>query len=119
MSKEHILIIILAISIVGVLFFLRSLLYKFMMGKEEKKMQLWLGRNKNDLLTSWGAPTSAFPIENGKQLWSYQSIGQTSGYAHKVSDTHTHIEAPRQYTIKREFFIDENGKIYNYRLENF
>ncbi|MDR1839131.1 MAG: hypothetical protein LBQ93_06060 [Treponema sp.] len=108
--------------IVGIIAFIFLLfrIRKYLSEKEEEKMKSWLNRNKSELLTSWGAPTLVFPIENGKELWSYQRIRQTSGYTHNVSSPHslTRIEVPQQYIIKRDFFIDENGIIYNYRWEN-
>jgi hypothetical protein len=102
---------------IGVLVFLVRKFRKRAIDNLNKTMQSWIGHNKSELLTSWGTPTTVFPNGDGKEIFVYQWTGQTSGYVHKTSNMSAYIEAPRQYTIKREFFIDENGTIYNCRWQ--
>ena len=81
-------------------------------------MNSWLNHHKEELLSLLGPPESVFPIDNGREIWDYYRVGQTLGFIHKISDESILIDAPRKYKIKRQFFIDEHGIIYQYRWEN-
>jgi len=113
---DYITLLILGGIIIGFILLI-VFIRKIKINKIYKIMDSWLNHDKNELLTSWGPPASVFPIDNGGEIWSYHWIRQTSGYAHEYSDGHIHIDPPQQYTIERQFFINKNGIIYNYRWE--
>jgi len=109
-------IFLVVLGIVGFILLIVGI-RKARINKINETMNSWLNHNKNELLRSWGPPTTVFPIDNGGGIWSYHWIGQTSGSAHKHSDGYVHIDPPQQYTIKRQFYINSNGLIYSYRWE--
>jgi len=41
----------------------------------EKILESWVGSNVNDLVNSWGYPTSTFKAPNGNTVYSYSSSG--------------------------------------------
>jgi hypothetical protein len=108
---------------ISVLLLIRLLfwLHKKQVKKVEEDMQSWLKRSKDELLMSWGPPTSVFPMDNGKEIWSYNKIKQRTDSTHK-SEYGTHMQQAQvteQYIVKRDFFIDENGIIFHFRWENW
>ena len=69
---------------------------------------------------SWGPPTSVFPMDNGKEIWTYSKVKQKSEYIPgKNSDGRMQNQMPEQYIVKRDFFINELGIIFHFRWENF
>ena len=87
--------------------------------KIEEEMQSFLNRTKHELLEKKGVPASVFKIDGEKELWSYIKIKQTpQAYNQTRNGRNIPGQMPAQREIKREFFIDENGIIYNYRWEN-
>ena len=108
-----------------VIAFIAGIIVLFMRLRENKiitindQMSQWHNRHKNELLTSWGPPTTVFPMENGCEIWSYNEKRRTPGYAHEYSNGHVYIDPPEEYTKKRQFYINEEGIIYNTRWEHF
>jgi hypothetical protein len=74
-SQNELLILVIGISVL----LLISLVFWFHKKKTtniEEDMKSWLKRSKDDLLMAWGPPTSVFPMDNGKEIWSYNKIKQ-------------------------------------------
>jgi len=115
MQMEPFIYIIL--FIVGFIILIK-ILRDYKRKKINEKMSAWLNHNKNELLNSWGPPSSVFKNDDGSEIWSYNKIGQTPGYAYRVSKDFVNIEPGQQYTITRQFYINKNGIIYNFRWEN-
>jgi hypothetical protein len=83
-------------------------------------MKSWLKRSKDDLLMAWGPPTSVFPMDNGKEIWSYNKTKQRTDVVRGTEyGTHMQTQPPEQYIVKRDFFIDEFGIIFHFRWENW
>ena len=88
--------------------------------KVEEEMKSFLNCTKDQLLEKKGVPTSVFKIDEEKELWSYIKIKQTqNAYIQTKDGRFMNDHLPVQREVKREFFIDKNGIIYNYRWENF
>jgi hypothetical protein len=95
-------------------------LHKRQVKKVDEDMQSWLRRSKDDLLMSWGPPTSVFPMDGGKEIWSYNKIKQRFDSVRNTEyGTHMQVQVPEQYIVKRDFFIDEHGIIFHFRWENW
>jgi len=82
----------------------------------ENVLNSWINHNKNELLEKWGPPTTYLPMDNGGQIWSYHSQGQTSGSAYTFYP-YTLIKPPKQWTSKTHFYINNEGIIYSWRYE--
>jgi hypothetical protein len=119
LSPTTLLILVIGISVLLLIRFL-FWLHKKQANKIEEEMKSWLKRNKDELLMAWGPPTSVFPMDNGKEIWSYNKIKQrTDTQRYSEYGTHMQAQAPVQFIIKREFYIDEYGIIFHFRWENF
>ena len=112
------ILLLTAFVITGFVLFI-VFLRKIMRDKVEKKMRAMVDCHKNELLEEWGPPTSVFPFDNGKEIWSYNRIKQTNSGQAQMSSDSSAVDPPQNYTVKREFFIDKNGIVYKYRWENF
>ena len=113
---------VLAISAAVFIFLLFIMLALSVKKRQTRKinaeMSSWINKKKDDLLMSWGPPTSVFPMDNGQEIWSYNKIRQASEYIIRNSPDNTHV-AEHDTLIKRQFFINEYGIIFNTRWENF
>ena len=119
LSPTVLLILVIGIAVVLLIRFF-FWLYKKQANKIEEEMLSWLRRSKNELLMAWGPPTSVFPMDGGKEIWSYNKTRQRSdSRQYSERGTHMQVQAPEQITIKREFYIDEYGIIFHFRWENF
>jgi hypothetical protein len=118
-SNTFLLVLVIAGSIFLIIRFF-FWLHKKQSNKIEGEMLSWLRRSKNELLMEWGPPTSVFPMDEGKEIWSYNKIRQRTDVQHySERGTHMQTQPPEQIIIKREFFIDEYGIIFHFRWENF
>ncbi|MGD0572744.1 MAG: hypothetical protein ABSB11_06950 [Sedimentisphaerales bacterium] len=105
----------------------------FFVGCEQmnKTMASWVGHNFNEVVASWGPPQSIMDDGKGGKImtWSYaQTITTSPGYANSQTtsnnaqypggtlDTHTTYQPPQTQTVvkTRTFWVDGNGKIYNW-----
>jgi hypothetical protein len=80
-------------------------------------MKSWIGATKVDLLLKWGPPTRTFTDGKDGEIYSYEYTNQTKGHAYTDKYGNTYYNAPQQYTIVRQFFINKDGIIYSYRWQ--
>lgn len=80
-----------------------------------QKVNSWQGRDVNDMLATWGAPTSQITMPNGNQLYTYRTaysqempvqggffyspIGVTGGGSVYYSCTTNFVANPKTHTI--------------------
>lgn len=102
-------------------FFLMSILLLFTLScattSTRDAMQSWMGHDKAELLRDWGPPTSVFPDGKGGEIYTYSYNQQTGGWAipTKVGVYYT---APEQYQTFRQFYINDEEKIYWWRFQD-
>ena len=77
-------------------------------------MDTWLGDTKSNLITKWGVPSQVF--ENGNE-------GEILVYDKRVnyvmrSPVNFQAYGSSSYTKSYQFFVDQNGKIYRWLVNN-
>ena len=82
-------------------------------------MQSWVQHSSDDLLQSWGPPSSVFSDQHGGEVWTYAYSRQTAGTIYENRNGGIYYTAPRQYTSVRQFYIDSSGIIYAYRWQGW
>ncbi len=80
----------------------------------EKTLKSWVGGKENQLIMSWGLPSSTYKTDEGKFL-TYDFRGNTTSttnevYGYYYTNTRTHY-------CKTTFFIDNSGLIKSYQYE--
>ena len=101
--------------------------------KISDNMASWVGHNKMELMGSWGAPAQVMSDGSGGEVWAYSQArsytspgssttnvyGSTygnsnysSGYA--TGQTTYYPGQTYSYQAQRLFYIDSDGKIYNW-----
>lgn len=127
---------------------LALMLFAGCVGTEElnRVMRSWEGHSVNELVASWGAPTSRTSDGSGGQIFTYDKSHRTyipesyspdytgaaiATYSHPEGDptttprTHTSAVTPTTYspaytshvTRRRVFWIDSSGRIYRWSWE--
>ena len=98
-----------------------------------KAMDSWMGHDKNELITSWGAPQQVLSDGNDGQIFIYANNVQWTnpGYANTYGNvnlynngystygnlnSHTTYTPPQTYGYQKQrmFWIDSYGKIYRW-----
>jgi hypothetical protein len=77
----------------------------------KQHMQLWVGHDINELMSSWGIPGDEYNMPNGNKLYSYLWIGGSYvsvNYNYYLSSVRA---SKTTYWCKTTFTVDKNGKI--------
>ncbi len=65
-------------------------------------MDSWVGSKSDELLGKWGSPDSTFKDSQGNIVWTYEGLAGFGMYTHQT---------------KRQFWINKNDIIFNWRWE--
>lgn len=85
-------------------------------------MQSWVGHHQSELYQAWGPPNQVTSDGNGGSILIYSGqvlTGQVPGEIQKNPTGGVSYTAPTQtgYQRTRMFYVDKDGKIYNWRWQ--
>ena len=71
--------------------------------RTSKTMASWVGHDYSELVMSWGAPHREAPDGKGGRIIVYE---------------YRDFQRGTSFTYTREFFIDDDDKVYSWRWQN-
>jgi hypothetical protein len=82
----------------------------------EKILNSWSGGDINNLIASWGPPSSTFDMPNGNKIYTWTRVGNSVGYATYNPYTNSSTAYAGTYWCKTSFGTS-NGTIINWHWE--
>jgi len=89
----------------------------------ETKLDTWLGRDVNELITSWGPPSNEYTMPNGDKMYTWLIVGNTTilsdynQYLHMTLTNSITSWCKTTFTVHHFTYFDNHDKITNWRWE--
>lgn len=83
----------------------------------KKIVQSWVGSNVNQLINSWGPPTSEYKMPNGHTVYTWFREGQrqvNTGYNRYTNQIQT---SSSSLHCETSFTADQTGRIYTWQFK--